>query len=179
MSQITDNITGIKKTVVSRQLRRRGSYRFSIGRRAAVAAGMVLENGWTAQQAAGLLCVNPIYVGLARHLGANDRLRLARGELKLSDVYKDHRRRLAERRAQRLAAAREAEAQAARAEQVPGGRQCHRDRRARPGHQPHRDPLRAGAADGRARRSHRSAARRRRVNPITASLASRGRRRSA
>jgi hypothetical protein len=98
--------------------RRRGSYRFPIGRRAAVAAGMVLENGWTAQQAAGLLGVCPTYVGLARHLGADDRLRLARGELKLSDVYKDHLRHLAESRAQRLAEERAARMQAERAAQV-------------------------------------------------------------
>jgi hypothetical protein len=95
--------------------RRRAFYtNLSIERRAVVAAGMVKENGWTAQQAAGLCCVNPTYVSLARHLSDEDRLKLARSELKLSHLWKDYRRDLAERRAKRLAAEREAQAQAER-----------------------------------------------------------------
>jgi hypothetical protein len=55
--------------------------------------------GWTAKQAAAAFCVNASYVSLARHLSDSDRLRLARGELKLSALWKDHRQRAAERRA--------------------------------------------------------------------------------
>jgi tRNA U54 and U55 pseudouridine synthase Pus10 len=78
---------------------------------------MIVANGWTAKQAAGLLCVNPTYVGLARRLNADDRLRLARGQLRLAALYQDHPQRLAEHRAQRLAAEREAQVKAEREEQ--------------------------------------------------------------
>jgi hypothetical protein len=101
-----------------RRRRRRGGYRLSIERRAAVAAFVVKECGWSAKQAAGLLCVNQAYVGLARQLSDDDWLRLARGELKLAAVYKDHRQCLAERRAERMAAACEAEVQAEREAEV-------------------------------------------------------------
>jgi hypothetical protein len=51
----------------------------TIEQRAAVAVGMIVENGWTVKQVAGLLCVNPMYVALARDLSEEDRLRLSRG----------------------------------------------------------------------------------------------------
>jgi hypothetical protein len=116
MHQIVDNISTIK--VTPRRRRRRGNYCSSLERRAAVAAGMIEHDGWTARQAAGLVCVNPSYVSIVRHLGADDRLRVARGELKLSALYKDYRQRLAKRRAQRLADERAAKVQAERAAQV-------------------------------------------------------------
>jgi hypothetical protein len=43
-------------------------------------------------------------LGLARQLNDDDRLKLARGELKLSALWRNYRRHLAERRAQRLVA---------------------------------------------------------------------------
>jgi hypothetical protein len=99
--------------------RRRAFYtNLSIERRAVVAAGMVRESGWTAQQAAGLCCVNPTYVGLARQVSDEDRLKLARGELRLARLWKDYRRDLAERQAKRLAAEREAQMKAEREEQA-------------------------------------------------------------
>jgi hypothetical protein len=104
----------------AQQSRRRRRYRhcLPIERRAAIAAGMIKQNGWTAKQAAGVFCVNPTYVGLAQHLNDVDRLRLARGELRLSQLHKEHQQRLAERRAQRLAAEREAKVQAEREAQI-------------------------------------------------------------
>ena len=101
-----------------RQSRRRFRYHLPIERRAAVAAGMILQNGWTQKQAAGLLCVNPAYVGLVQRLDDVVRLKLARGELKLAPIWKAYRASLAERRAQRLAAEREAQVKAEREEQV-------------------------------------------------------------
>jgi hypothetical protein len=95
--------------------RRRAFYtNLSIERRAVVAVGMVRENGWTAQQAAGLCCVNPTYISLARQLSDADRVKLTCGELRLAQLWRDYRRRLAERRAQRLAAERETRVQAER-----------------------------------------------------------------
>jgi hypothetical protein len=99
---------------VSQPRRPYGSYQFSIERRAVVAVGTAEQNGWPTKQAAGLFSVCPAYVDLVRRLGADDRLRLVRGELRLAQLHKDYRQRLAERRAQRLAAKREAEAQAER-----------------------------------------------------------------
>ena len=96
----------------------RHSYCSSIERRAALAAGMIKESGWTAKQTAGAFCVSPTYLGLALKLGDPDRLRLARGELKLSALHKDHLQRLTERRAQRLAEERAARVQAERAREV-------------------------------------------------------------
>jgi hypothetical protein len=75
---------------------------------------MVRESGWTAQQAAGLCCVNPTYVSLVRQLSDADRVKLTYGELRLAQLWGDYRRRLAERRAKRFAAEREARAQAER-----------------------------------------------------------------
>jgi hypothetical protein len=95
-----------------------GSYQLPIERRAVVAAGMVKQNGWTQKQAAGLLCVNPGYVGLVRRLNDEDRLKLARRELKLARLWKDYRHDLAERRAKLLAAEREAQMKAEREEQA-------------------------------------------------------------
>jgi hypothetical protein len=94
--------------------RRRGSYQHPIERRAVVAAGMVEQNGWTQKQAAGLCCVNVAYVGLVQRLNDEDRLRLSRSEIKLSHLWKNYRRDLAERRAKRLAAYAEVQAQAER-----------------------------------------------------------------
>jgi hypothetical protein len=79
---------------------------------------LVKENGWTQRQAAGLCCVNPAYVGVVQRLTNEDRVKLARGGLKLSHLWKTYRHDLAEQRAQRLAAEREAKAQAKRAEQA-------------------------------------------------------------
>jgi hypothetical protein len=107
-----------------RQSRRpHGSYQFPIERRAAVAAGIAAENGWPTKQAAGLLCVNPVYVNLARHLSAEDRLRLARGELKLAQLHKQHLQSSAERRAKKQKAKLEAE-QARREAQARAARQA-------------------------------------------------------
>jgi hypothetical protein len=78
-----------------------GSYRANISHRAVVAAGLAEENGWPTKQAAALLCVNAAYVNLVRHLGAEDRIKLDRGELKLAHLHREHLRRLAARRAQR------------------------------------------------------------------------------
>jgi hypothetical protein len=95
-----------------------GSYQLPIKRRAVVAAGMVKQNGWTQKQAAGLLCVNPGYVGLVGRLNDEDLLKLSRRELKLSRLWKDYRRGLAERRTKRLAVEREAQVRAERKAQV-------------------------------------------------------------
>jgi hypothetical protein len=86
--------------------RRRNSYRASIERRAAMAAGMIKESGWSIRQAAGAFCVNAAYLGLARQLNDDDRLKLARGELKLSALWRNYRQRLAESRACEAADAR-------------------------------------------------------------------------
>ena len=91
-----------------------GSYIYSTERRAVAAARMVRENGWTRKQAAGHFSVNAGYIGLALRLGDEDRVRLERRELKLSHLWRDYVRALAERRAQRLAAEREAQARAER-----------------------------------------------------------------
>jgi hypothetical protein len=105
--------------------RRRAFYtNLSIERRAVVAAGMVRESGWTAQQAAGLCCVNPTYVSLVRQLSDADRVKLTCGELRLAQLWRDYRRRLAERRAQRLAAEREARVQAEREARVQAEREA-------------------------------------------------------
>jgi hypothetical protein len=101
-----------------------GSYQFSLERRACAAATMANENGWPTKQAAGLFAVNATYIDLVRHLNADDRLRLARGELKLAQVHKEHLQQLAERRAQRLAAEREAEVHAARQAQLQAIQAC-------------------------------------------------------
>jgi hypothetical protein len=95
-----------------------GSYQRPIEQRAVVAAGMVREHNWTQRQAAGLCCVNAGYVGLVRRLNDEDRLKLSRSEVKLAHLWKDYRRDLAERRAKRLAAEREAEVRAEREEQA-------------------------------------------------------------
>jgi hypothetical protein len=95
-----------------------GSYQHPIERRAVVAAGMVREHNWTQRQAAGLCCVNAGYVGLVQRLNDEDRLRLSRSEIKLSHLWKNYRRDLAERRAKRLAAEREAQMQAEREAQT-------------------------------------------------------------
>jgi hypothetical protein len=94
-----------------------GSYRFSIERRAVVAAGLAETNGWPTRQTAGLLCVSRTYVDLVRRLDEDKRVKLDRGELKLAQVHKEHLQRLAERRVERLAAEREAKVQAEREEQ--------------------------------------------------------------
>ena len=91
------------RAAVSQPRRRGHGYRSSIEQRAAFAAGLVQECGWTAKRAAGLLCVNRSYLDLARKLSDDDRRQLARGELKLSELWRNHRRQLAERRAQRAA----------------------------------------------------------------------------
>jgi hypothetical protein len=109
MHQIFDNITTIK---IPRRRRRRGSYRSSIERRAATATIMIKDRGWGAKQAAALFCVNRAYLGLALHLTNDDLVKLARGELKLATLWQDHRRHLAERRAQRVAEERAAKVQA-------------------------------------------------------------------
>ena len=88
-----------------RRRRRRYGYCSPIERRAALAAGMIKGSGWTVRQAAGAFAVNPGYISIAKNLGIEDRLRLSRGEIKLSDLWKEYRARLAERR---LAAEREA-----------------------------------------------------------------------
>ena len=73
-----------------RQPRRRGGgYRRSLEHRAAAAADMVIENGWSARRAAGLFCVHPSYVGLARQLSDTDRLLLAHDELKLAGLWRN------------------------------------------------------------------------------------------
>jgi hypothetical protein len=98
-----------------RQSRRTyGAYRYPLERRAVVAAGMAEQNGWPTKQAAGLFAVNATYVDLVRHLDAGERGKVARGELKLAQLYKNYQQRLAERRAQRLAVEQEAQEQAAR-----------------------------------------------------------------
>jgi hypothetical protein len=81
----------------------RQAYRLPIERRAVVAAGMVREHNWSQRQAAGLCCVNPAYVSVAQRLSDDDRVKLARGELKLSRLWKNHLRELAEQRAQERA----------------------------------------------------------------------------
>jgi hypothetical protein len=106
------------RTPVRQSRRRRGSYQRSIEQRAAIAGGMIKENGWTIKQAAGLFCVNSAYVSLVRGLSDDDRIKLARGELKLAQLHKDYCRRLAERRAQWLAAEREGQMQAEREAQM-------------------------------------------------------------
>jgi hypothetical protein len=116
MDQLVDNITTIK--VTPRRRRGGGGYCFPIGCRAAYAADMVKERGWSAKRAAALFCVSPTYLGLALKLGVDDQGRLARGELKLSDLHKDNLRRLFERRARRLAEERAARVQAERARAV-------------------------------------------------------------
>jgi hypothetical protein len=102
----------------ARQSRRRRRYQLPIERRAVVAAGMIKQNGWTLQQASGLLCVNPGYVALVKGLNESDHHKLIRGEIRLSDLWRDYRRGLTERRAQRQAEEREARVQAEREEQV-------------------------------------------------------------
>jgi hypothetical protein len=88
-----------------RQVRRhRHGYCATIERRAAIAAGMIKESGWSTRQAAGAFCVNRTYLGLARKLSDDDRQRLAAGELKLSTLYKDHLRHLADAKLDRLVA---------------------------------------------------------------------------
>jgi hypothetical protein len=82
---------------------RRCRYQLPIERRAIVAAGMVREHNWTQRQAAGLCCVNAGYVGLVQRLNEADQYKLIRGELTLARLWKDYRRRLAERKAKRLA----------------------------------------------------------------------------
>jgi hypothetical protein len=108
MVEINGNAT---RRAVRQPRRRRNSYRLPIERRAAAAARMVEFWGWVPKEAAGAFCVNPVYLNVARQLSDDDRLKLDRGELKLSHLYKDYRQRLAERRAQRLAAEREAKVQ--------------------------------------------------------------------
>ena len=83
------------------RVRQASTYRLPIERRAVVAAGMIEQNGWTQRQAAGLCCVNPAYVGVVRRLTGEDRAKLARREIKLSHVWRDYRRGLAEQRANR------------------------------------------------------------------------------
>ena len=47
----------------------------------------VREHNWTQRQAAGLCCVNAGYVGLVQRLSDEDRIKLARRELKLSHLW--------------------------------------------------------------------------------------------
>jgi hypothetical protein len=100
-----------------RQPRRPFYTNLSIEQRAAVAARWV-DEGWPATKAAGLACVNPTYVGLARRLNEDERSKLVSGELKLARLHKEHCQHLAERRAKRLAAEREAQMKAEREEQA-------------------------------------------------------------
>jgi hypothetical protein len=74
-----------------------GSYRAPLERRAAAAATMIEDHGWRPKKAAGLFGVCPTYVGLARQLSDADRWRLDHGELKLAVLWREYRRRLAER----------------------------------------------------------------------------------
>jgi hypothetical protein len=76
---------------VARQPRRSRSYCFSVERRAAVAAYLVKEHGWTTKQAAGLFCVNTRYVSLARRMSEADRRRLIRGTITLSQLANPRR----------------------------------------------------------------------------------------
>jgi hypothetical protein len=82
----------------SRRRRPYGSYKASIERRAVLAAGMVLEKGWTAKHAASVMCVSPTYVGLVRHLDEDGRHRLLVGDLTLAQLHRERRQHLAERR---------------------------------------------------------------------------------
>jgi hypothetical protein len=100
--------------VNGRSRQRRGSYQDSVERRAAMAVAMMRENGWSAKHTSSLLCVCPPYLSIARHLSDDDLQKLARGEIRLATLYRDYVRLQAERRAQRLAAEREAEVRAAR-----------------------------------------------------------------
>jgi hypothetical protein len=88
----------IPRRAVRQARRRRHSYCATIERRAAMAAGMIKQSGWSTRQAAGAFCVNAAYLGLARQLNDDDRLKLARGELKLSALWRNYRERLAARR---------------------------------------------------------------------------------
>ena len=97
--------------------RRGRRYQLPIAARAVLAAKMVSEHGWSQRQAAGLMCVPPCYVALVGRLNESDHWKLIRGELRLAPLWRDYRRGLAERRAQRLVAERKAEVKAAREEQ--------------------------------------------------------------
>ena len=71
-----------------------GSYKLPIEARAALAVGLIENGGWSLKDAAASLCVNRTYLMLARRLDDDDRLRLARSELKLAQVYRDYRQQL-------------------------------------------------------------------------------------
>ena len=126
----------------SRPRRPYGSYKLPIERRAVVAAGLAEQNGWPTRQTAGLLCVSRTYVDLVRHLDKSERVKLARGELKLARLHKERLQQLAERRAKRQAAEREAKVQAEREEQAHRIRRRPRLRRHRPCPRARREPLR-------------------------------------
>ena len=81
-----------------------GSYPFPLESRAIFAATMVRDNGWSQKRAAGYFVVNAAYVGLVGRLDEDERIKLARGEVTLSQLWGQYRRDLAERRAKRLAA---------------------------------------------------------------------------
>ena len=121
---IIDNRSGLKTTFGPeprrRRRRRRGDgYRAPISRVwTAIGADMCIKYGWSVRRAAAVFCSNPSYIGRAKSLSATDRARLARGELRIAELWKDYRRRLDERRAQRLAAEREAKVRAEREAQT-------------------------------------------------------------
>jgi hypothetical protein len=103
-----------------RQSHRRpyGSYKLALEQRAVAGVRAAEANGWSTKQAAGLFTVCQPYLDLVKHLSEDDRGRLARGELTLRQLYLQYRQQLAERRAQRLAAEREAREQAEREAQT-------------------------------------------------------------
>jgi hypothetical protein len=114
---ILDNLTGRKTTFAPEPRRRRrrgwGTYIAPIERRTAGAADMCLKHGWSVKRAASVFTCCAAYINLAKTLTDSDRAKLARGELRMAALWRDYRRRLAERRAQAEAAAQaEREAQA-------------------------------------------------------------------
>jgi hypothetical protein len=106
------------QVVNGRSRQRRGSYQDSIERRAAIAVAMMRENGWSVKHTSGLFCVNRCYLDVARHLDTNGLYKLATGELRLAQLYKEYQQRLAERREQRRQAEWAAEQQAEHEEQT-------------------------------------------------------------
>jgi hypothetical protein len=94
--------------------RRYGSYKLPLEQRAVAAARTAEATGWPSKHVAGLFTVCGAYVDLVRHLGEDDRHRLAHGQLRLADLHRRYRQQLAERRAERLAVEREVRARAER-----------------------------------------------------------------
>jgi hypothetical protein len=101
-----DTLGNTPRRAVRQSRRRRRSYCFSVERRAAVAAFLVKEHGWTTKQAAGLFCINTRYVSLARRMSEADRRRLIRGTITLSQLANlaNPRRQLTDAKIDRIVA---------------------------------------------------------------------------